>query len=51
MLPCEVTARSSEPSASMMKICELPLRFDWKTMCRLSGAQLGLSLLPFSLVS
>ena len=45
-LPWEVSGFTSVPSASMVKICILPLRLDENTRCRPSGAKFGFSLRP-----
>src|SRR2546422_1423807 len=51
LCPCEVNPRAWVPSASMIQICQVPERVDWKTMCLPSGAQLGRSFRPASRVS
>src|SRR5437016_6262100 len=45
-LPWLVSCLTPVPSASMVKICILPLRLDAKTRCRPSGPQFGFSFLP-----
>lgn len=45
-LPWLVSCLTPVPSASMVKICILPLRLDAKTRCRPSGAQFGFSFRP-----
>src|SRR6185437_10984591 len=49
--PDLVSCRCSLPSASIVQICNLPVRFDWNTICRPSGDHEGKSFLPPSCVS
>src|SRR3972149_3887949 len=49
--PPRVRGCCSDPSASMLKSCQLPRRLDWKARWRPLGAQEGLSLEPGPAVS
>src|SRR6267378_7573463 len=46
-----VTASWAEPSASIAKICQRPLRFDWNARCRPLGAHVAPWLSPVPPVS
>src|SRR5580692_153257 len=49
--PWVVSSRALVPSASIDQICRVPVRVDSNTMWRPSGAQLGRSFRPWSLVN